>query len=166
MAETERTVGQVRRTRIRTSSQNRMDHRRNGRPPHAQVCEHPTRTRPPGRDMNQPCLDCGRPANGTRCERHQASHTRHANRIQNLQRKANGGRPQYAGEWKRISRGVRLTATLCWVCKKPATPDDPFQADHILPAATHGGGGPVAAAHRSCNITRSNKTRTQKQGGE
>ena len=52
------------------------------------------------------------------------------------------------------ARAVRETATRCWICGEGARPDDPWQADHVLPAADYGGVGPLAPAHRSCNIRR------------
>lgn len=47
-------------------------------------------------------------------------------------------------------------ATICWICHKPGTDDDPLTADHLL--ALHNGGhhtaGNYRAAHRSCNSRR------------
>jgi 5-methylcytosine-specific restriction endonuclease McrA len=48
---------------------------------------------------------------------------------------------------------VIATATICAICGKPATADDPFVVDHRLPRA-HGGTDDAAnlqACHRSCN---------------
>lgn len=56
------------------------------------------------------------------------------------------GTPQYQQEGREARR-----ATLCAICDKPPTADDPLQADHIKP------GEPTSAlrpAHRSCNVKR------------
>jgi hypothetical protein len=113
--------------------------------------------------MKQPCLDCGKVSDGTRCPRCQGRHTKQRNDQQTRRRSTSGGRPQYGSGWAKLSRGLRLGATTCWVCGKGPDPQDPWQADHIIPAEkTGGGGGPVAAAHRSCNISRANKLRAGK----
>jgi hypothetical protein len=114
--------------------------------------------------LNKPCLDCGTPAKGTRCTRCSAVYTKTRNDRQTLQRVLNGGRPQYGSQWSKISRGIRATATVCWLCGQGPRPNDPWQADHIIPAAkkTSGGEPAAAAAHRSCNISRANKIRAGK----
>ena len=109
--------------------------------------------------MKQPCIDCGRPSDATRCTQCGDRFTQGRYRAQGAARKQAGGRPQYGGQWSRVSKAVRATATVCWICGERERTNDPWQADHVLPARTHGGIGPVRAAHRSCNIARSNKTR-------
>lgn len=115
--------------------------------------------------MKKPCIDCGTPTNGTRCPQHETRHRTKVNRTQTLTRRARGGRPQYSGAWAKQSAAIRNTATTCWLCGDGPRPDDPWQADHLLPAAITGGApGPALPAHRSCNIARSNKARSR-QGG-
>ncbi len=106
--------------------------------------------------IRQPCMDCGAPADGTRCPRHTAQHTQQKNRLQTTRRQ--GGRG-YGPGWKQRAALVRATATLCHICGQPARPNDPWQADHIIPVQHGGTNGPVAAAHRSCNIAKGNRTR-------
>ena len=109
--------------------------------------------------MKQPCHDCGKPADAFRCSTCGAAFSRGRDRAATLRRKQKGGRPQYGGSWAAYSRAVRATATVCWICGDGPRPDDPWQADHVLPAAKYGGDGPARAAHRSCNIGRANRLR-------
>lgn len=107
--------------------------------------------------MKKPCLDCGRPSDGTRCERHTASHNRHKNRVQSARRSSGGGasRP-YAGDYRKRAAQVRAETVRCWICGEGGRPDDPWQADHVVPGDPD---SPLAGAHRSCNIARANKSR-------
>ena len=143
----------------RTRTTLRHHHLRRSRPAHAPLRTHPTRTRPPRPPMKQPCLNCGTPGTRNRCERCHTTHRQTINARQHAQRKANGGRPQYAGNWQATSRAIRATATRCWLCGEGPRPNDPWQADHTIPAAHGGHHSPAAPAHRSCNIARSNKLR-------
>jgi hypothetical protein len=161
MAQTIPTVGQVRRTPVRPSETVRLDHRRSRRPAHAPLRTHPARSRPPGPPMMKPCLDCGTPSDGNRCPKCHGAHTLARNTKQTGDRKMNGGRPQYAGGWAAYSKAIRQTATTCHLCGQGPKPDDPWQADHLIPAAEGGGAGPARAAHRSCNIRRANRSRNQ-----
>ena len=56
---------------------------------------------------------------------------------------------------------MRATATRCHICGDGYRAWDPWQADHLIQGTEAGGGGdgPLAAAHRSCNIRRSNQGR-------
>jgi hypothetical protein len=112
--------------------------------------------------VRNPCLDCGRPADATRCPVCTTRFERGRYRTHDAARKANGGRPQYAGGWRTYAAHVRATATSCWICGQGPKADDPFQADHIIPVSKGGGEGAAAAAHRSCNIGRANKLRAGK----
>ena len=65
-------------------------------------------------------------------------------------------RPHYRGNYKARAKKVRDAAEICWVCNEPARPNDPFQADHVVPRDTN----PetlLLPIHRSCNIYRSAK---------
>ena len=115
--------------------------------------------------MKKPCIDCGTPTTGTRCPVHETRHRAAVNRTQTLRRKARGGRPQYSGQWARQAAAVRANATTCWLCGDGPRPNDPWQADHLYPAALTGGApGPALPAHRSCNIARSNRARRGEGG--
>lgn len=58
----------------------------------------------------------------------------------------------------RKARARALTrATVCWICGKPETGDDPFEADHVHAFADHGD-GELRPAHRSCNRRRGRGT--------
>jgi site-specific DNA-cytosine methylase len=52
------------------------------------------------------------------------------------------------------ARQIRDTAVACWICGQGKRPNDPFTADHLIPADPN---SPLAAAHRSCNSRRQNK---------
>jgi len=115
--------------------------------------------------LKKPCIDCGAPTVGTRCPKHDEAHRGRVNATQTARRRARGGRPQYSGTWARQSRAIRDNATVCWLCGEGPRPDDPWQADHLYPAAMTGGApSPALPAHRSCNIARSNKARAGQRG--
>jgi hypothetical protein len=106
------------------------------------------------RHLPKPCLDCGRVTNGrSRCdscfEKARAAFEQ-----------ARAGRPRnrqhYGGDYARRAAIVRANATECWICGDGYRPDDPWQADHVI---TGNPDSILAAAHRSCNIKRSNAER-------
>ena len=102
--------------------------------------------------LRKPCLDCGRVTDGSsRCPSC-------FEKVRAVVEKARANRPRnrehYSGDYRRRAALVRATAVECWICHEGARVDDPWQADHVIP------GDPdsiLAAAHRSCNITRSNR---------
>ena len=108
--------------------------------------------------MKKPCLDCGRPTDGSRCQEHQRNFERGKTRARYLEHKF-----KYGGEYRRRAAAVRATATRCHICGQGFRADDPWQADHIVQGQEGGGGadGPLAPAHRSCNIRRANQARTR-----
>jgi len=112
--------------------------------------------------MKQPCLDCGTPSDGTRCQTHSVRHERQRNRTSQAIRKSRGTSAYDTGNYRGQSKGVRATARVCHICGQGPKAGDPFQADHVIPILVGGGSGPLAAAHRSCNIGRSNKLRAGK----
>lgn len=65
----------------------------------------------------------------------------------------------YGRNHKRIAAMICATASACWVCGEGARPGDPWQADHVQQGDPD---SPLAAAHRSCNIARSNRARAKK----
>lgn len=96
----------------------------------------------------RPCLTCGDPTtNGTRC----------IDCEQEKQRKRNARRDHYKGDYKRLAAAVRANAITCHLCGEGARPDDPWQADHLTPGDPN---SPLAAAHRTCNASKGNRTTT------
>ena len=149
---------QIRRAAMAPCHKSRPNLRRSRRPAHAPLRTHPTRSRPPGPPMMKPCIDCGTPTNGTRCPQHAAPVRAAAQRQHQQRRNMRGGRKTRGGG----GRGQPPPGTLCWICHHPATETDPLQWDHLHPIAEGGDqGGPVAPAHRSCNIQRSNRRRAR-----
>ena len=90
------------------------------------------------RQIRRPCINCGiLTTQITRCTTCQRQHD-----------------SLYDSDYRRKAQQIRDTATTCHICGLGAKPDDPFTADHILP---HNPLSPLAAAHRSCNIRKSNR---------
>ena len=113
--------------------------------------------------MKRPCLDCGRPTEGSRC----VEHDRQLERGKSRARAAQHAR-KYGGAYRARAAAVRAAATRCHICGEGFRADDPWQADHLVQGAGEGGGrlGPLAAAHRSCNIARSNRSRQHSAGAK
>lgn len=86
----------------------------------------------------RPCLDCQQLTHDTRCP----DCAKRRNRI-------------WRGEYLKQAKQVREQATVCWICGEGARPDDPFTADHLLPANPN---SPLLPAHRTCNSRRGNRT--------
>lgn len=154
MAHPQRTLGQVRRTPPRPRQTMRTDNRGSSRPAHAPLRTHPSRTRPPGPPMMKPCIDCGTPANGTRCPQHTSQRQAVLQANQTARRQSTGGRSKYGGNYAGRGRAVRANATVCWLCGSGPIHDDPWQADHLIQGDRNGEGGALLPAHRSCNIRR------------
>lgn len=106
--------------------------------------------------MKRPCLDCGRPTYGSRCPEHTRNLERGKSRSRYLEHKF-----KYGGDYRARAAAVRAAATRCHICGNGFRADDPWQADHLVQGTGEGGGrsGPLAPAHRSCNIRRSNQAR-------
>jgi 5-methylcytosine-specific restriction endonuclease McrA len=156
-------MGQVRRTPVRPREEVRHDHRRSSRPAHAPLRQDSARARPPGLPaMMKPCLDCGTPSDGSRCLQHAAKHNGEMNRRAQIKRASNGGHPYDRGTYRTQASIVRATATRCHICGEGPRVNDPWQADHVIPISKGGEYGPLAPAHRSCNISRANKLRAGK----
>lgn len=107
--------------------------------------------------MKKPCLDCGRPADATRCVRCAGRFEQIRQNQQTARRQAGiGARRPYDGDYRRRAKAVREATVACWLCGEGWRPNDPWQADHIRPGDPD---SPLAGAHRSCNIARANKSR-------
>ena len=96
--------------------------------------------------MRKPCIDCGRPSGGTRCDSCQQQ--------RELRRYADGKRAHYSGDYRRRAAQVRATAWRCWLCGGRELAGDPWQADHVIAGDPQ---SELRPAHRSCNIARSNR---------
>ena len=105
--------------------------------------------------MKQPCLDCGAISEQGRCPA--CSKQREA--IRTARRQQLG---HYRNGYSTRAKHVRATAITCWLCGEGARPDDPWQADHVVPMAEGGApDGELAPAHRSCNIRRTAQRRSR-----
>ena len=94
------------------------------------------------------CLTCGAlHHNSSRCDTCQLQ--------RDNQRTRNRNRKHYDYTYRKAAKVVRDNAKFCWICGEGARPDDPWQADHLIPADLH---SPLAPAHRSCNARRGNRT--------
>ena len=60
----------------------------------------------------------------------------------------------YNSSYRARAKAVRDTATHCHICQQAFTDRATIQADHLIPGNPY---SPLAAAHRSCNIRKSNK---------
>lgn len=101
--------------------------------------------------VKRPCMDCSTLTDkGSRCPACQSrlNARMDAARI--------GKRQHYGGDYAKRAKAVREAASLCWICGNGARAGDPWQADHVEPGNPD---SPLAAAHRSCNIARSNRAR-------
>jgi len=96
------------------------------------------------------CTMCGRPGPTNRCAQHPKP-------------------PKRSGSYTRNAAKVRASATACYLCGKPFTPDDPAVADHVHPRAYGGTDDPsnLRAAHKSCNGRKGSQmpSWTTQQGG-
>ena len=56
-------------------------------------------------------------------------------------------------QWRKQRAHLLANATHCKACGEPATPDDPFEIDHIIPIASGGTDTPtnLRVVHRTCN---------------
>ena len=98
--------------------------------------------------LPKPCLTCGTLTAGLgRCEPCRLAEGRRADGMR-------PNREHYAGKYRAEAKRVRANASTCWLCGQGPRDADPWQADHIYPGQV---GSPLAAAHRSCNIKRSNE---------
>lgn len=95
--------------------------------------------------VQRPCLDCGRlSATGNRCEPCRLENGRRLDAKRDQSK-----RQHYSGDYRRRAKAVRESATHCWICGDTARPNDPWQADHVVPGEPD---SPLLPAHRSCNI--------------
>jgi hypothetical protein len=70
--------------------------------------------------------------------------------------KQRGRNKAYGRAYREARAQVLLESSVCSLCGKPATADDPFVADRIVPVSQGGSSdrSNLRAAHRSCNARR------------
>jgi hypothetical protein len=97
----------------------------------------------------RPCLDCGTPAEGTRCEQHRLAKQRTRERGRNRPTKQQRG---YTKEYDSAREVALATATRCRTCGGPFTPDNPATGGHMK-AVRRGGTAydGVKAECQDCN---------------
>jgi 5-methylcytosine-specific restriction endonuclease McrA len=105
------------------------------------------------RRFPKPCRICGVLSLEALCEPHSAQ-AKAIHEARRALRKAQTG--QYSGEYQRRAKAVRDSAIVCHICGEERKENDPFEADHVIPASS-GDTGQLLPAHRSCNRRRSNK---------
>lgn len=90
--------------------------------------------------MKRPCLTAGCPAltERTYCERHEPKRRTQRPYVY---------RPQYGGDWNKVSREQRRRVPYCEWCGS----EDDLQADHIVPGSRSGG---LQTLCRRCNLAR------------
>jgi 5-methylcytosine-specific restriction endonuclease McrA len=75
------------------------------------------------------CIECGRPARGTRC----TVHAKVAER-----RRGSPTARGYGRDYQALRRQVLAEEQACWLCGYPARVGDPLTVDHVLPLALGG----------------------------
>ena len=79
-------------------------------------------------------------------------------------RRAPGNTAHRSRAYTELAKRVRATAETCWLCGGGPRPDNPWQADHVVPV-TLGGTNTVdnlRAAHASCNARRGGQLGAQR----
>jgi len=105
------------------------------------------------RRFPKPCRICGTLSPEPLCEPHRAQ-AKAIHEARRAQRKAQTG--QYSGDYARRAKAVRDSAVICHICGEGRKQNDPFEADHYIPAE-QGSQATLLPAHSSCNKRRSNK---------
>jgi hypothetical protein len=106
--------------------------------------------------FKRPCIECGQLGEPgySRCPAHQ---TQIEQRIADRRQQVKANTKQYGGQYQRLARIIRQTATTCHLCGQPAKPNDPWEADHLYPGTPITSITQLAPAHRTCNQQRGNK---------
>jgi len=99
----------------------------------------------------RPCIECGLLSRGTRCATHGAGYRSRQNKLKDTPERKAKKKQYYNADYRRRAKHVRDTALLCHLCNKGARPNDPWQADHLIPGDPN---SPLLPAHRSCNASR------------
>jgi hypothetical protein len=97
------------------------------------------------KQIPKPCTDCGTPTPNTRCQP-----CMHRWYLEHPKPK----RKHYAGDYQTRRKKMLKTATHCYLCGQPPTPNDPLTADHVFAGVPD---SPLLPAHRSCNSRKGNR---------
>lgn len=109
----------------------------------------------------RPCLDCGKPTDGTRCPTDRLAHdnARYARRGTTAERGLSGAHARMSRHYRET--GAACACTTCpehegRPCGRHGTPDNPITAGHIIPRSK---GGPSVPDNyqpecRRCNSTK------------
>ncbi len=113
------------------------------------------------------CVDCFQPyepwsrSNRGRCRDCLREYER-----ENRRRRGSTTQRGLGAEHQRLAKQVLSEEKACWLCGRPAHPDDPLEVDHVVPRAA--GGATVRsnlrAAHASCNRGRGGRGRGRLEG--
>lgn len=101
----------------------------------------------------KPCRICGVLSPKPLCQTHLAQ-SRAVHEQRRALRKAET--KQYSNGYKKRAKLIRDTAIVCHICGEGRRMNDPFEADHVIPA-TPGDSALLLPAHRTCNRLKSNK---------
>ena len=105
----------------------------------------------------RPCLTCGvLTTNSSRCDTHQTAHAVQKQMRQDADpnRRAKKSR-LYNSNYQALARGIRATATHCYLCLLPFAPHNPVQVDHLYPSMFER--SPLLPACGRCNRRKANK---------
>lgn len=107
-----------------------------------------------GMGIRKPCLRCNTliesKPNVIRCESCEVIYQAQRHKKQSVTR----NRDHYRGNYRSRAKVVRDNAEACWFCGEGHRPNDPFQADHVIPRDTSPD-SLLLPIHRSCNVKRS-----------
>jgi hypothetical protein len=97
----------------------------------------------------RPCIECGVPSTGTRCEQHRLAKQRIREQGRDRPTKQQRG---YTKAYDQARAVALATATHCRTCHQPFTPDNPATGGHRV-AIRHGGTASdgVSAECARCN---------------
>ena len=94
----------------------------------------------------RPCLTCGRPCRGPRCDLHQLPI-----RKQGQQGRVKRTWPERLRRRAAVEEHVREVGWICPGWGRPPHPSEDLTADHVIAQAIGGAEGPLQVLCRSCN---------------
>jgi hypothetical protein len=80
---------------------------------------------------SRPCLDCGTPGPGSRCEEHEAERLARVDL-----RRGTATQRGYDGRWKRLSEKARKRQPFCLECHHIGSKNNPLTVHHLRWPAT------------------------------
>ena len=106
-----------------------------------------------GLKFKKPCLECGVLSYEHRCPTHLAAYrARSLERYNSINRKEKK-RNLYNSDYQKQRKALKATATHCYLCGEPFTPNDKIEIDHVLPSMQNS--SPLAPTHPTCNRQKS-----------